>query len=517
MINPVSVWPRYVADGLTFDFAYTYKIFSRLDLTVYIDDDPQPDTQYVVSGVGDTNGGLVTFVTAPVDGAVVTILPNVPLSQLSQYTGEPFPPARIEKDFDRALMACQMLAERLGRALTFNPSSAFVDQMVDDPIETYFLRAKTGGGFDWATLTAIGLITVPVPVSQGGTGGITVDQALTNLGFSAFIKTLLGEPDEAAVRLLLGALASRDDLLRIQGSGDQTKQLAFEVDGITTGTTRTVTVQDKNGTLPLTSEFDYSNLAGTPGRMPFPAMWLQGLTYANNAGDATNDLDIAAGQCRDATNAHNLILSALTKRSDAIWVVGTNQGMLDTGAVGDSDYYLWAIKRSDTGVCDVLCSLSSTAPTMPANYDFKRLIGWFKRAAGAIVAFHTYEIEGGGIQHAWDVTTLDINLSNTLTTSRRTDVIKVPLNFSVIASIRAMTDDAAAVHTEIIQCPDEADAAPSTTAAPGYTLRGAIGSVDTVTLDVRTSATGTIAARSTVATVDTYRVITLGFRWARRN
>jgi len=42
-----------------------------------------------------------------------------------------------------------------------------------------------------------------------------------------------------------------DNLFRILGSGDATKKLAFEVDGITTATTRTVTVPDASGTLPL--------------------------------------------------------------------------------------------------------------------------------------------------------------------------------------------------------------------------------------------------------------------------
>src|SRR5690242_16143720 len=53
---------------------------------------------------------------------------------------------------------------------------------------------------------------------------------------------------------------------------------------------------------------------------------ISGLTYANNSGDATNDIDIAAGRCTDATGAHIMVLAAtLTKRLDASWVVGTNQ------------------------------------------------------------------------------------------------------------------------------------------------------------------------------------------------
>lgn len=42
-----------------------------------------------------------------------------------------------------------------------------------------------------------------------------------------------------------------DNVFRIQDNGDATKQIAFEASGITTGTTRTLTVQDANGTLAL--------------------------------------------------------------------------------------------------------------------------------------------------------------------------------------------------------------------------------------------------------------------------
>lgn len=245
---------------------------------------------------------------------------------------------------------------------------------------------------------------------------------------------------------------------------------------------------------------------------------IYGLTYANNVADATNDLDIAVGAAMDATGGYWMTLgSALTKQSDVAWAVGSGNGGLDTGAVGNSDYYIWLIVRSDTGVVDVLYSLSSTAPTMPAQYDFKRLIGWFKRVGGTIVAFHAYETEAGGLEMNWDVPTLDVNLANTLTTSRRTDAVKVPLNFSTIATLNVVFSDAAGSFANIC-CPDQTDAAPSGTAAPLSNLSITVGGQTfNGLLFVRTSATGTIAARATTATIDLYAVVTVGFRWARRN
>ena len=253
------------------------------------------------------------------------------------------------------------------------------------------------------------------------------------------------------------------------------------------------------------------------GSAALPPGYIQGLTYANNGTDSTNDLDIAAGQCRDATNAHDISVSALTKQSDATFVVGTNQGMLDTGVVGNSDYYLWAIKRSDTGVTDILSSLSSTSPSMPAAYDFKRLIGWFRRAGGSISLVKTYETEGGGLELLWDFPTLDIDLSNTLGTARRTDAIKVPLNFSVMASINVRIANAEGTAIYYLCCPDVADLAPSTTVRPLSTYYAQTAAAAMIHHPaIRTSATGTIAIRAGIASVDEYKVVTLGFTWSRR-
>lgn len=116
--------------------------------------------------------------------------------------------------------------------------------------------------------------------------------------------------------------------------------------------------------------------------------YISGLTLANNGTDPTNDLDIAVGAATDSTATHTLRLnSAITKRLDAAWAVGTNQGGLDTGSIANTTYHVFLIMRSDTGVVDVLFSTSPSAPTMPTNYDYKRRIGSILRESAAIVLF----------------------------------------------------------------------------------------------------------------------------------
>lgn len=116
---------------------------------------------------------------------------------------------------------------------------------------------------------------------------------------------------------------------------------------------------------------------------------IYGLTLSNNAIDATNDIDIAAGEAASAETDPVLMVlaSSLTKRLDAAWAVGSGNGGLDTGSIGNATYHVWLIQRSDTGVVDALFSLSATAPTMPANYDRKRRIGSIIRSGGTILGF----------------------------------------------------------------------------------------------------------------------------------
>jgi hypothetical protein len=125
----------------------------------------------------------------------------------------------------------------------------------------------------------------------------------------------------------------------------------------------------------------YLEQGGTSKRLASSLFWLPtnyigGLLTSNNGTDSDHDIDISPGIARGLADDANLRLAAtLTKQIDATWAVGTDQGGLDTGTVANNTLYaIWLIKRSDTGLVDALFSTSFTAPTMPANYDKKRLI-----------------------------------------------------------------------------------------------------------------------------------------------
>ncbi len=253
-----------------------------------------------------------------------------------------------------------------------------------------------------------------------------------------------------------------------------------------------------------------------------PKMHIYGLTLANNGTDATNDLDIAAGGCMDDTHADWIQIAATTKQTDAVWAAdngATATGGLDLiGSAGNNEFYVWAIKNPTTGATGTLLSLSATAPTMPSGYTLKRLVNWVKRSGGAVLPLYQMEMSGGGLRFHYVTPIADVALANTLTSTRRTDTLSVPKNFSVLAHVRILLADGATAASSIVTNPSEVDQAVVQTAAVGLASIGInLSTSFMASMDVLTSAAGAIAARTLAGiTVDSYGVMTFGFTWSRR-
>lgn len=186
------------------------------------------------------------------------------------------------------------------------------------------------------------------------------------------------------------------------------------------------------------------------GRMPRGHLW--GLTIANNATDSLNDIDIAVGEARDSTNAVDMVLSsALTKRLDAAWVVGTNQGGLDTGTIANNTYHVHLIKRTDGTVSDVLFSLSATAPTMPSGYTYFRRIGSIVRSSIGI-----WQFSQRGDEFLWKGPGFDVSVNN-LGTTATLYAIAAPTGIQVIAKMFIDQYHATTGCTVYLSCPSVDD------------------------------------------------------------
>ncbi len=160
-------------------------------------------------------------------------------------------------------------------------------------------------------------------------------------------------------------------------------------------------------------------------------------TIANNGSDANNDIDFSAGSPFDTTNNVGWVASALTKRLDANWVAGTNQGGLFSGSKANSTtYHCFDIYNPTTGVADSGFDTSATAANAPSGFTRnKRLGSIMTDGSGNIRAFTQAD-------KYFLLTTPINNLNTTSVAAAGTSVaLTVPTGIQVLGYINANYHD----------------------------------------------------------------------------
>ncbi|CAB5145000.1 Pectate lyase superfamily protein [uncultured Caudovirales phage] len=111
-------------------------------------------TDYTVAGAGVQAGGTVTTVAALTTDQRLSVLRNVPLTQLAHYVpNDPFPAATHEMIVDQLTMEVQQLYENIGRALTLSANSSGVSASLPGPTPNNLIG--------WNS-TATALVDVPI-------------------------------------------------------------------------------------------------------------------------------------------------------------------------------------------------------------------------------------------------------------------------------------------------------------------------------------------------------------------
>jgi hypothetical protein len=145
-------------------------------------------------------------------------------------------------------------------------------------------------------------------------------------------------------------------------------------------------------------------------------------------------------------------LSSNYTKTFAAWTVGSGVGGLDTGAIaGNTWYHIFLIQRLDTGVVDILISLSATTPTMPANYTVKRRIMSIRTDAGPnVLAFSQ-----NGDEFIWSVAVQDISTGTLGSSATLFTLASIPTGFKVNALLRCSMSNATTAVAVLINSPDE--------------------------------------------------------------
>lgn len=227
---------------------------------------------------------------------------------------------------------------------------------------------------------------------------------------------------------------------------------------------------------------------------------LNGLTCSNNVGDASNDIDVAAGMAISSDGTAFMTLSAgLTKRLDAAWAAGTNQGGLDTGSEATSTWYhIWLIAKAD-GTTDVLYSTSASSPTMPSGYTLKSLIMSFYNDSGSTIRpFVQY-----GNTVIWKVPPADVDSGTNPGTSTLTGTLLTPLGI-VTEAIQSWRITGVATASSLIVRPlSITDSAPTLTGEPGADARMNSAQDGRITLRTMTNTSSQVGYRASASDADT--------------
>lgn len=118
-----------------------------------------------------------------------------------------------------------------------------------------------------------------------------------------------------------------------------------------------------------------------------PKGYFAGFQLGNNSAAPTNTLDVSGGSARNLMNTLDITLASTLRgvmQTSGTWAAGDNQNKLDTGVrTANTNYHIFAIRKTSDGTGDILFSLSATAPTMPTGY-------------AGFIRISTMRVESGG-------------------------------------------------------------------------------------------------------------------------
>lgn len=252
--------------------------------------------------------------------------------------------------------------------------------------------------------------------------------------------------------------------------GAATVALGLQYDALTITCTGSAWLIDAEKRLPTPSasigdEIVVVNSAGTgftTTAAGFDRGHIVGLTTSINATDTTNDIDIAAGEARDAADTADLVVSsAIGKQIDVSWSAGGTPGAPTGGlssslTVTNSTWYA-IILGLVSGTAEVGFDTSASGANLVTDHSFTnvRRIGWVRRdGAGSNIPYTQI-----GDVFERDERSVDVN-NTTPGTSANLATMAVPP--STLGRFHANLRDTSTMHV-IVTSPHQTDVAPTET------------------------------------------------------
>lgn len=163
---------RYLADGAQTQFTYPFPIFASEDLAVYFDG-AQQYSGFTIAGAGATEGGIVTFSTAPASGIVVMIERRMKLERLTDFLeGGDFSARAINTELDFLVAAIQQVGRDQAPMLRYTDDEAAGDVILPVKAQRANMVLGFDGNGDPIAVTTAGTMAAP-DFTASGTGAVT--------------------------------------------------------------------------------------------------------------------------------------------------------------------------------------------------------------------------------------------------------------------------------------------------------------------------------------------------------
>lgn len=365
-------------------------------------------------------------------------------------------------------------------------------ESINSGLLTAFAKVVGGGG---VTSTAISYTVV------SGDQGKLVKVTASGVTITTPDATSVGSPFVFAV------LNNSSGDITLDGNGSQT------ING-----TASLTMAANDGWMVWTDGSNWFVTGRKTGVLP--RGYLDGCVLSNGT-DATNDINIAAGVCRDSTNAVDITVAAMAgKQLDANWAPGAAAGMRNSAAgITDTTYHIYAVATA-LGVQDIYAHTSTTVATVitalqaesgGSSYIYARRIGSILRESSAIVPF----VQDGDL---FDRKAPVANNSANPGTSAVTVTLSVPTGISVEARMSFGMTQATTSRCYVFCAPlDTTDAAASVSNADAAGGGGTSGSTWDIVAPkaCRTNTSGQVRQRVSFSDANT-TILTLTKGWIDR-
>lgn len=333
-----------------------------------------------------------------------------------------------------------------------------VKDEIGDPLKTAIESVNTnvGGAFDKIVGGAgITSTTAPYTVQAGDQGKLVV---VTSAGtVTTATAATVGAPFVHAV------LNNSSGTVTIDGAGSET------VDGQTT-----IDLPAGSGVILYNSGTAWfttgrGRVQGSSSYVEaLPRSYLAGLKLSNNGTDAQHDIDISAGECKDAADSFDFSNSAShTKRIDASWASGTGNGGRASAVslTADTTYHVFAVDDGSSGT-EFGFDTSVTATNLLSDTGGSKY-----RRIGSVITDGSANILGFTQKGDWFVydtpPALSVNDATPGTTAN-TGTLDTPNGIITTAIVNGLI--ASEDQTVYLSAITSADVAASTTASPLGTL-----------------------------------------------